>query len=93
MTQEADQSSDVLRSRRQEELLTNKLQPPQTQAPDSHAMLQFRKQCFCLLSRPLGAGERRRVRQFSRPLPCRFVLAKQPKQSSVIHVFAMPSGW
>jgi len=71
--QEADQSPDVLRSRCQEELLTNKLQPPQAQATHSHAMLQFREQCFYLLSRPLGASERRRVRQFSRPLPGRLV--------------------
>jgi len=36
-------------------------------------MLQFSEQCFYLLSRPLRAGERRRVRQFSRLLPGRFM--------------------
>jgi len=44
LAEEAEQSLDVLSSRRQEELLTNELHPTQAQATYSHLILQFREQ-------------------------------------------------
>ena len=46
--EEADQSFDVLSSRRQEELLTNELHPTQAQATQSNLVLEFREQGLCL---------------------------------------------
>jgi hypothetical protein len=43
LAEEADQPLDVLRSRRQEELLANKLHPAQPQAAESDLILEFRE--------------------------------------------------
>jgi hypothetical protein len=61
LAQEADQSLDVLGSRRQEELLPNKLSSPQAQATKSDLILEFREQGFHLLSFSLRVGKLRRV--------------------------------
>ena len=51
LAEEADQPFDVLGSRRQEELLTDKLHPAQPQATQSYLILEFRKQGFHFLWR------------------------------------------
>src|SRR5579863_683911 len=50
LTEEAHQSLDVLSYRCQEELLAHESESPQTQAPQSDLILQFREQGFHLLS-------------------------------------------
>jgi hypothetical protein len=50
LVEEADQALDVLGGRGQEELLTNELHSTQTHATQSDLILQFREQCFYLLS-------------------------------------------
>jgi hypothetical protein len=74
LTEEAHQSLDVLSYRCQEELLAYESESPQTQAPQSDLILQFREQGFPLLSLPLGFGELWRVDQFPRTLSGWFVL-------------------
>jgi hypothetical protein len=61
LAEEADQPLYVLRSRRQEELLANKLHPAQPQAAESDLIFKFRKQRFYLLSLSLCIGEGGRV--------------------------------
>jgi hypothetical protein len=74
-TEEAHQSLDVLSYRCQEELLAHEPESPQTQAPQSDLILQFREQGFHLLSLPLCFGELWRVDQLPRTLSGWFVLA------------------
>ena len=57
LAEEADQPLDVLRSRRQEELLANKLHPAQPQAAESDLILEFREERLHLSSFPLRVGE------------------------------------
>jgi hypothetical protein len=66
LTEEANQSLDVLSYRSQKELLAHKLQSSQTQATQSDLILQLREQGFHLLSLSLCLRELRRLRQ----LPC-----------------------
>src|ERR1035437_1714150 len=84
LAEEPHQSLDVLRGRRQEELLTHELQSPQAQAAQSDLMLQFREQGFHLLPLPLCFGELWRVDQLPRTLSGWFVLvdAKAPEGST-----------
>src|SRR5271166_638088 len=83
LTEEAHQSLDVLGYRCQEELLAHEPESPQTQAPQSDLILQFREQGFHLLSLPLCFGELWRVDQLPRTLPGWFVLVddKTPEGS------------
>jgi hypothetical protein len=60
-TEEADQSFDILCSRRQEELLTNKFESPQTQTTKSDLVLEFCKQSLHLLSLSLRLDKRWRI--------------------------------
>jgi len=53
LAEEADQALDVLRSRRQKELLSHKLQSSQAQGAQTDLILQFREQSSRLLSMPL----------------------------------------
>src|SRR4029077_8889093 len=69
LAEEADQSLDVLGSRRQEELLTNKPKSPQTQATQSDLILEFREKGFHFFSLPLGVGELWCVGQLAGTLP------------------------
>ena len=57
LAEEADQPLYVLRSRRQEELLANKLHPAQPQAAESDLILEFREERLHLFSFPLRVGE------------------------------------
>jgi len=57
IVKEADESSEVLGSRRQEELLADKLHPTQAQATGSDLILEFREQRFYLLPLPLRLGK------------------------------------
>jgi hypothetical protein len=52
LAEESHQALDILRSRRQEELFTNKLHPAQAQATESDLILKFCKQRFHLSSLP-----------------------------------------
>src|ERR1700732_3657852 len=74
LTEEAHQSLDVLSSCSQEELLAHEPESPQTQAPQSDLILQFREQGFHFLSLPLCFGELWRVGQLPRTLSGWFVL-------------------
>src|SRR5271166_2580940 len=84
LTEEAHQSLDVLGYRCQEELLAHEPESPQTQAPQSDLILQFREQGFHLLSLPLCFGELWRVDQLPRTLSGWFVLVddKAPEGST-----------
>ncbi|MGB7643105.1 MAG: hypothetical protein WBL82_17585, partial [Terriglobales bacterium] len=84
LTEEAHQSLDVLSYRGQEELLAHEPESPQTQAPQSDLILQFREQGFHLLSLPLCFGELWRVDQLPRTLSGGFVLVddKTPEGST-----------
>jgi hypothetical protein len=84
LTQEAHQSLDVLGHRCQEELFPHEPESPQTQAPQSDLILQFREQGFHLLSLPLCLGELWRVEQLPRTLSGWFVLVddKAPEGST-----------
>jgi hypothetical protein len=84
LTEEAHQSLDVLSYRCQEELLAHEPESPQTQAPQSDLILQFREQGFHLLSLPLCFGELWRVDQLPRTLSGWFVLVddKTPEGST-----------
>ena len=84
LTEEAHQSLDVLSYRCEEELLAHEPESPQTQAPQSDLILQFREQGFHLLSLPLCFGELWRVDQFPRTLSGWFVLVddKTPEGST-----------
>jgi len=84
LTEEAHQSLDVLSYRCQEELLAHEPESPQTQAPQSDLILQFREQGFHLLSLPLCFGELWRVDQHPRTLSSWFVLVddKAPEGST-----------
>ena len=84
LTEEAQQSLDVLSRRSQEELLAHKLQSPQTQASQSDLILQFREQSFHLLSLPLCFSELWPVDQLPRTLSSCFVLVddKAPEGST-----------
>ena len=74
LVEEAHQSLDVLSYRCQEELLAHEPESPQTQAPQSDLILQFREQGFHLLSLPLCFGELWRVDQLPSTLSGWFVL-------------------
>ena len=74
LVEEAYQALDVLCRCGQEELLAHEPQSPQTQAPQSDLILQFREQGFHFLSLPLCFGELRRVNQLPRTLSGWFVL-------------------
>ncbi len=84
LTEESHQSLDVLSYRCQEELLAHEPESPQTQAPQSDLILQFREQGFHLLSLPLCFGELWRVDQLPRTLSSWFVLVddKTPEGST-----------
>jgi len=84
MAEEPYQSLDVLSYRCQEELLAHESESPQTQAPQSDLILQFREQGFHFLSLPLCFGEFRRVDQLPRTLSGWFVLVddKSPEGST-----------
>jgi len=73
LAEEADQPLDVLRSRREEELLSHELHSPQAQATQSDLILQLCEQRFHLLSLPLCARKAGRVGQVARSLPGGFV--------------------
>ena len=83
-TEEAHQSLDVLSHRCQEELLAHEPESPQTQAPQSDLILQFREQGFHLLSLPLCFGELWRIDQLPRTLSSWLVLVddKPPEGST-----------
>jgi hypothetical protein len=83
-TEKAHQSLDVLSYRCEEELLAHEPESPQTQAPQSDLILQFREQGFHLFSLPLGFGELWRVDQLPRTLSGWFVLVddKAPEGST-----------
>src|SRR5580692_8551171 len=86
VTQEADQSLDVLSYRCQEELLAHEPESPQTQAPQSDLILQFREQGFHLLSLPLCFGELFRVDQLPRTLSSWFVLVDdKARKAALVH--------
>ena len=68
-----DQSFDVLRSRRQEELLANKLHSAQTQATEADLILEFGKERLHLSSLPLRVGEGRSVDKVASALPGRLM--------------------
>src|SRR5689334_21385853 len=74
LAEEAHQSLEVLSCRCQEELLAHKPESPQTQAPQSDLIFQFREQGFHFLSLPLCLGELWRVYQLPRTLPGGFIL-------------------
>ena len=74
MTEEANQPLQVLRYCCQVEPFPHKPQSPQTQAPQSDLIFQFREQGFHLLSLPLGFGELWGVDQLPRTLPGWFIL-------------------
>ena len=84
LAEEAHEPLDVLSYRCQEELLAHELESPQTQAPQSDLILQFREQSFHLLSLPLCFGELWRVDQLPRTLSGWFVLVddKAPEGST-----------
>jgi len=73
LTQEADQSLEVLRRRRQKELLTHELQSAQAQAAQSDLILEFREQGLHLLSLPLCVREFWCVGQLASALPSRLI--------------------
>ncbi|HET6178227.1 MAG TPA: hypothetical protein VFE61_14930, partial [Candidatus Sulfotelmatobacter sp.] len=73
-TEEAHQSLEVLSYRCQEELLAHEPDSPQTQAPQSDLIFQFREQGFHLLSLPLCFGELGRIDQLPCTLPGGFIL-------------------
>jgi hypothetical protein len=83
LAEEPDQALEVLRSCREEELLSHELQPPQAQAAESDLIL-FSEQCFHLLSLPLCTGELWRLRQLASALPGWFVHVngKKPESSA-----------
>ena len=74
LTEEAQQSLDVLSYRCQEELLAHEPESAQTQAPQSDLILEFCEQGFHLFSLRLCFGELRRVNQLPRTLSGWFVL-------------------
>src|SRR5690242_10724732 len=84
LKEEAYQSLDVLSDRCQKELLAHGPKSPQTQAPQSDLILEFREQGFHLLSLPLCFGELWRVDQTPRTLSGWFVLVddKAPEGST-----------
>ena len=74
LTEEANESLEVLGDSCQEELLAHGPESPQTQAPQSDLIFEFREQGLHLLSLPLCFGELGRVGQLPRPLSGGFVL-------------------
>src|SRR4029077_21103004 len=84
LAEEAHEPLDILSYRCQEELLAHEPESPQTQAPQSDLILQFREQGFHLLSLPLCFGELWRVDQLPRTLSGWFVLVddKTPEGST-----------
>jgi len=83
MAQEPDQSFDVLCSGRQEELLSDELQPAQAQTMEADVILHLREQRFDLLPLPLCILELRCCPEISGSLPSCFVHvdSKIPKRS------------
>ena len=86
LVEEAYQALDVLCRCGQEELLAHEPQSPQTQAPQSDLILQFREQGFHLLSLPLGCSELWRVDQLPRTLSGWFVLVDdKARKAALVH--------
>src|SRR5579872_4937750 len=69
LTEEPQQSLEILCRCCQEELLAHELQSPQAQATQPDLVLQFREQGLDSLSLPLGASELRSVHQLTDSLP------------------------
>jgi len=69
LVEEANEALDILRGRRQKELLPHERQSPQTQAAQSNLILELREQCLHLLSLSLRGDELWCVRQLAGTLP------------------------